>query len=112
MRPCSFFEVIGMSVVTLQEAMEKLKMDEGVPTADLELELAAAEQYVANALGRPIMADDSLAKTAVLMLLCSWHVNPDGGEASNGTAIRAVTAVIKQLKYKPPSVDLEGGVIV
>ena len=88
-----------MATVTLKQAMDRLRMDEGVPTDDLEGVLAAAEAFVEQGIGRKLKAENPLDVEAVLMLVTAWHSNPDGGSEMHTAAIRAITAVIKQLKY-------------
>jgi len=91
-----------VAVVTLKQAMDRLRMDEGVPTGDLERTIAAAEAFVAAAIGRKLDPNRPLDVEAVLMLATAWYTAPDGSSEMQGAAIRAFTAVIKQLKYAAP----------
>lgn len=91
-----------MAAVTLQQAMDRLRFDEGVPTADLAGTLAAAEAYISQGIGRLLSADNPLDVEAVLMLLTSWYTCGDGSAEMQTAGARALAAVIKQLKYATP----------
>jgi len=91
-----------LAVVTLQQAMNRLRLDEGVPTNDLSGVLAAAESFVEQGIGRKLSADKPLDVEAVLMLTAAWYVTGDGSAEMQTAAARAFTAVMKQLKYASP----------
>jgi len=91
-----------VAVVTLKQAMDRLRIEEGVHPRDLERTIAAAEAFVAAAIGRKLDPNRPLDVEAVLMLATAWYTAPDGSSEMQGAAIRAFTAVIKQLKYAAP----------
>lgn len=88
-----------MAAVTLQQAKDRLRLDEGIPTADLAGTLAAAEAYISQGIGRLLSAENPLDVEAVLMLVTAWHTCPDGSAEMQTAAARALAAAIKQLKY-------------
>lgn len=67
-------------ILTMQEAMDVLRMEEeDVERAEKELlarEIAAVEEYLVCATGRDDLSGNPLALQAATILLTQWHENP------------------------------------
>ena len=76
-----------MAIVTLDEAKAHLRVDGANEDADIALKLAAAEELVAQSLGRPVPWTDGTGeavpvpasvKAATLLILADLYANREG----------------------------------
>lgn len=92
-----------MSIVTLEEARNYLRIADSADDALLESLIQAAEEYIRNATGNTFTSADRLAVLLVLMLVADWYEHREAAGQARAEVRPIVQSMVCQLKHAYPA---------